>query len=196
MLGVAFLSVYRFTRRVRAKCFSVLASGGFAAFGKHSVLEPPIRLSGEHRIAIGEGVFVGAGAWLLALNPEERSVSLTIGDRTSVSGYCVISAATGVTLGRGVLLARGVYISDHSHGHADASRPILEQGITAVAPIVIGDGAWLGENVVVCPGVRIGRGAVIGANAVVRDDVPDRCLAVGVPAKVVRHLDADEPALA
>ena len=55
-----------------------------------------------------------------------------------------------------------------------------------VEPIVIEDGAWLGENVIVCPGVRIGRGAVVGGNAVVTRDVPDWSLAVGAPARVVR----------
>ena len=57
---------------------------------------------------------------------------------------------------------------------------------------MIGDGAWLGQNVVVCPGVTIGRGAVIGANAVVLDDVPDYAVAVGVPASVVRRFAGTE----
>ena len=62
---------------------------------------------------------------------------------------------------------------------------VVEQGLTHLDAVDIGDGAWLGENVVVCPGVTIGRGAVIGANAVVREDVPDYSLAVGIPAHVV-----------
>ena len=60
-------------------------------------------------------------------------------------------------------------------------------------PVVIEDGAWLGENVVVCPGVRIGKGAVIGANSVVLRDVPARSLAVGAPATVVREIDLTSP---
>jgi acetyltransferase-like isoleucine patch superfamily enzyme len=67
--------------------------------------------------------------------------------------------------------------------------PIIDQGIDRVAPVVIEDGAWLGENVVVCPGVTIGRGAVVGANSVVLHDVPARSVAVGAPARVRRHLD-------
>ena len=66
----------------------------------------------------------------------------------------------------------------------------------AAGPVEIGDGAWLGENVVVGPGVCIGRGAVIGANAVVLDDVPERSVAVGAPARIVRSLgDASTPAV-
>ena len=65
----------------------------------------------------------------------------------------------------------------------------MDQGVDKIAPIVIGDGAWLGENVVVCPGVHIGRGAVVGANSVVVRDVPARAVAVGAPAVVVRQLE-------
>jgi acetyltransferase-like isoleucine patch superfamily enzyme len=94
-----------------------------------------------------------------------------------------------VRLGRKVLLARNVYISDHSHAFADVTRAVLDQGITKVEPVEIGDGAWLGQNVVVGPGVRIGRGAVVGANSVVLEDVPDYAVAVGAPARVVRELE-------
>jgi acetyltransferase-like isoleucine patch superfamily enzyme len=85
------------------------------------------------------------------------------------------------------LLARNVYVSDHVHAFRDLERAVLEQGVDRVEPVEIGDGAWLGQNVVVCPGVSIGRGAVIGANSVVREDVPDYAVAVGAPARVVRY---------
>lgn len=54
------------------------------------------------------------------------------------------------------------------------------------APVLIDDGAWLGQNLVVCPGVRIGKGAVVGANSVVLSNVPDNAVAVGAPARIVR----------
>jgi acetyltransferase-like isoleucine patch superfamily enzyme len=103
-----------------------------------------------------------------------------------MSGACVISSAASITLGEGVLLARNVYIADHGHAFDDDDRAVLEQGLAGLAPVEIGAGAWLGQNVVVCPGVRIGRGAVIGANSVVLHDIPDRSVAVGAPARVVR----------
>ena len=55
-------------------------------------------------------------------------------------------------------------------------------------PIVIGDDCWFGANVVVCPGVTIGYGCVIGAGSVVTKDIPDRTFAAGVPAKVIRPI--------
>jgi acetyltransferase-like isoleucine patch superfamily enzyme len=104
----------------------------------------------------------------------------------------VLSAAESVRLGDRVLLARGVYVSDHSHAFEDTSRAVLDQGITRIEPVEVCDGAWLGENVVVCPGVRIGRGAVVGANSVVLNDVPDHCVAVGAPARIVAEAASDE----
>jgi len=184
-IGRAFLRVSRTWARARAKAFSLLSSGAFASFGCHSVLEPPVRLSGEARIAVGSNVYVGAGSWLQTLGDGD-DIALAIGDGTSIAGSCVLSAASCVTLGRSVLLARNVYVSDHIHAYRDTTRPVLAQGLDRVEPVEIGDGAWLGQNVVVCPGVSIGRGAVVGANSVVVDDVPDFALAVGAPARVVR----------
>lgn len=193
-LSRGFVAGYRLSNRVRAKTFSVLAADAFAAFGARSVLQPPIRLSGESQIAIGNDVFVGSGSWLQVLRPGGSGViMLSIGDGTCIAGNCVFIAASSIRLGRQVLVARGVYISDHIHTYEDTSRAVLDQGVSRVEPVTIDDGAWLGENVVICPGVRIGRGAVVGANAVVLEDVPDHALAVGVPAKVVRRF-AEQPA--
>jgi acetyltransferase-like isoleucine patch superfamily enzyme len=193
--GAAFVAGYRLWARARAKTFSVLSSSAFARFGRDSVLEPPIRLSGEERIAVGDEVYVGAGSWLQVLDTSDEGVAIELGDGTSIAGSCVLSAARSIRLGKKVLFARNVYVADHMHAFEDGSRAVLDQGITRVAPVEIADGAWLGENVVVGPGVRIGRGAVIGANAVVLEDVPDFAVAVGAPARVVRRF-AGEPELA
>ena len=186
-VGSAFLVTYRSLERARAKTFSMLAAGSFASFGPRTVLQPPVRLSGERRIAVGEDVFIGAGSWLQVIGEPDVEPALRIGDGTSVAGNCVLSAATSVRLGRRVLLARNVYVSDHMHAYLDGDQAVLDQGITRVEAVEICDGAWLGQNVVVGPGVRIGRGSVIGANSVVLDDVPDNAVAVGAPARVVRH---------
>lgn len=184
-VGRAFLTGYRLSRRIWGKSFSLLAAGGFHAFGRNTVVQPPVRLEGEARIAIGDGVFVGPGCWLQAVGEGDGEV-LRIGDGTSIVGDCVFSAASSVVIGERVLFARGSYVADHSHAYADRARAILDQGITKIAPVRIDDGAWLGENVVVCPGVHIGRGAVVGANSVVVRDVPAHAVAVGAPARIVR----------
>lgn len=190
--GSLVLKTYRLGGRLRDKLFSVAVSGAFAEFGARSVIQLPLRLAGEGRIAIGDDVFVGAGSWLQVIDNSGSEPALVIGDGTSVAGGCVLSAARLVRLGKRVLLARNVYIADHMHSYADRSRAVLDQGITRIGIVEIGDGAWLGQNVVVGPGVRVGRGAVVGANSVVLSDVPDFGVAVGAPARIVRG--SGEPA--
>lgn len=188
--GRLFLFLYRAYGRLTAKCFSILAAGAFAHFGKRSTIVPPVRLSGEGRIAIGDGVFIGSGSWLQTLpDGESQSIALSIGSGTSIAGGCVLSAVRQVVLEEDVLLARNVYISDHIHKYSRMDLPILAQGVDKVSPVRIRRGAWLGQNVVVCPGVTIGKGTVVGANSVVTRDVPDFCVAAGAPARVLKKIE-------
>lgn len=173
-------------RRVRDRAFSLAMRSSFESLGPRSRLSLPIQLQGTERIAIGDHVYFGPGCWLLTHKPGGR---LEIGEGTSIAGYCVLSAATSVRIGRKVLFARNVYVADHRHGFELEHTPVIDQEIADLRPVVIEDGAWVGQNVVILPGVRIGRGAVVGAGSVVRDDVPSRCVAAGSPARVVRTLD-------
>lgn len=185
--GRICLSSYKGLIRARSKCFSLLISGAFANFGKRTVLIPPVRLSGEHRIFIGDNVFIGSGSWLQTLaNGDDCSIAISIGSGTSIAGACTISAVECVTIEENVLLARNVYISDHMHRHTSITVPILHQGLDKIQAVRIRSGAWLGQNVVVCPGVTVGKHAVVGANSVVTRDVPDFAVAVGSPARVVK----------
>jgi acetyltransferase-like isoleucine patch superfamily enzyme len=186
-LGRTIVASHVEGRAFRSKVFSLLAAGGFAQFGQRSVLELPVRIVGQGRIAIGSDVYVGFGSCLQALSDGFGAPVLTIGDGTCIAGTCVISAANSVQLGERVLLARNVYIADHMHAFEDHLRPILDQGIDRVSPVVIEAGAWLAQNVVIGPGVTVGRGAVVGANSVVLCDVPDYTVAVGAPARIVRR---------
>lgn len=186
-LGRAAAIVYRLGVRARGKAFSLLVSGSFASFGRSTVLQPPIRLVGEDRISVGSGIFVGAGAWFQTLSDGDRGRgSISIGDGTSMAGNCTLSSVRAIRIGRDVSFARGVYVADHAHAYDDISLPVLAQGLADVAEVEIGDGAWLGQNVVVLPGVRIGRGAVVSANSVVVRDVADYTVVAGAPARAVK----------
>jgi acetyltransferase-like isoleucine patch superfamily enzyme len=190
-LSTAALSIYRLWARVAAKAISVLIGGSFATFGERSVIELPVRIKGEARISIGDDVFVGANSWLQTLQDgDNREPAIVIGSGTSVAGGCVLSAQRQIVIEDHVLLARNVYVSDHRHRYEDAEVPILAQGVTGISPVTIRRGSWIGQNVVVCPGVTIGVGAVVAANSVVKEDVPDRTMVAGAPAKVVRRLTA------
>jgi acetyltransferase-like isoleucine patch superfamily enzyme len=186
-----FLETYRLWIRLRSRAFTLLGRGAFHRFGKKSVLQPPVRLGGESFIAIGERVFVGPNSWIEVMQPGSANQMpvIGIGDETAIAGFCTITAVRAVTVEPKVLMARYVYISDHSHAHRSVEQAVKDQGIAKVSPVRICEGAWLGQSVVVCPGVTIGRNAVVGANSVVTHDVPDFCVAAGAPAKVIRRVD-------
>jgi acetyltransferase-like isoleucine patch superfamily enzyme len=171
-------------RDVRDRATTVALRSSFERVGRRSRLSVPIQLNGAHRISIGEHVYLGPGCWLLTHDPGGR---LEIGDRTSVAGYCVLSAAVHIRIGRSVLFARNVYVGDHRHGFQRPDIPVLAQPLEDLRPITVEDGAWLGQNVVLLPGVTVGQNAVVGANSVVRDDVPAHSVAVGAPARVVQQ---------
>lgn len=193
LAGKLALNSYRFYVRAMDKLFSVLILRAFAEAGRQSVIQRPVRISGESRISIGDKVFIGAGSWLNAIDDQDSKVlAIYIGSGTSISGTCVISAVRSVRLEENVLIARNVYISDHIHNFDTPGLPVMAQGVGKVLPVTIGRGAWLGQNVVICPGVSIGRGAVIGANSVVNSNIPEYSLAVGAPARVVRQFSESE----
>lgn len=56
-------------------------------------------------------------------------------------------------------------------------------------PITIGDDCWLGSNATILPGVTVGKGCTVGAGALVTKDIPPYCVVMGVPARIVKHVD-------
>jgi lipopolysaccharide O-acetyltransferase len=189
-VGRAAVATYHLFVRARNKLFSLAVSGAFHSFGKSTVVQLPVRLKNQHRIVVGDGVFIAANSWLQVLDHDGESPALIIGDGTTVAGGCVLSAAVSIRVGRNVGLSRNVYVADHTHAYADSTGRPGDPGITHIEPVEIGDDAWIGENAFILPGVRVGRGAVVSANAVVAGDVPDFSVVAGQPARLVRRLAA------
>lgn len=163
----------------------------WARFGDGSrVGEPALLVDNAGGIAIGDRVDIRSHVVMEALCPPGEVV-LEIGDDTYIGYFGRITALGGVTIGRSVLIADRVYLSDTGHVYEDVTRPVKDQPLREGRRLEVGDGAWIGVGAVVVGGVRIGRGAVVGAGAVVRDDVPDHCVVVGNPARIVRRYDED-----
>ena len=113
------------------------------------------------------------------------SPELSIGDN---SGIGIKSCINGpVTIGNNVMMGQEVIIYTTRQNDDRVDIAMREQGMKAVAPVSIGNDVWIGGRVIILPGVNIGDGCIIGAGAVVTKDIPSYCVAVGVPAKVVRH---------
>jgi acetyltransferase-like isoleucine patch superfamily enzyme len=111
---------------------------------------------------------------------------IRIGDRSLIGRGSTVVGHTSIVIGDDVWTGHNVHITDMNHNYEDLNTPIGRQWMEP-EPVVIGDGAWLGHGTVVLPGARIGRHTVVGANSVVTGELPDRCVAVGAPAKVVRQ---------
>ena len=118
---------------------------------------------------------------------------VTIGEDCTVQIYSVIVAVRGgpITIGNDVHIAPHVMMIAAHHKFVDTDIPIGKQGIEA-APITIEDDVWVAGRVMITAGVRIGRGSVIGAGAVVTKDIPPWSVAVGVPARVIRTRKAQQ----
>lgn len=113
--------------------------------------------------------------------------SVYIGANTYVQSGCVLNAfVASIRIGANCMIAPGCVFTPYQHGFADTTRPMREQPLTSQGDIVLEDDVWLGAHVCVMDGVTIGRGAIVGAGAVVVDDIPPYSIAAGVPAQVIR----------
>lgn len=118
-----------------------------------------------------------------------RGGAVRIGQGSEIGERCRISIANSLNMGEKVLLSPNVYITDCDHEYRNLEAPVIDQGIVQKGQTVsIGDGSYIGINAVIVGNVKIGKHCVIGANSVVTKDVPDYCVAVGSPARVIKKL--------
>jgi acetyltransferase-like isoleucine patch superfamily enzyme len=161
----------------------------FGQFGRGSLMcFPPTALFGESSMHIGEDTMIGPHcAITVGMVPGQDLFAdrmLTIGDRCVIGRGSSIAAHLSITIGDDVFFAPNVFVTDQNHGNDGSGTPIGRQ-TQPEKPVVIGARSWLATGVVVTPGVTIGEEVSIGANSVVTQDLPDGCVAVGAPARVV-----------
>jgi acetyltransferase-like isoleucine patch superfamily enzyme len=122
--------------------------------------------------------------------------SLHIGSNTYIQSGCILNAfVSSITIGANCMIAPHCAFMPYQHGFTDADRPMREQPLTSRGDIVVEDDVWLGLNVCVMDGVTIGRGAIVGAGAVVTKDVPPYAIAGGIPAHVIGFRNERQPHL-
>ena len=116
--------------------------------------------------------------------------TVKISEGSEIGERCRISIVNSLEIGKKVLLSPNVYITDCDHEYRDINIPVIDQGVVQKNQNVsIGDESYIGINSVIVGNVSIGKHCVIGANSVVTKNVPDYCVAVGSPAKVIRKYD-------
>lgn len=129
---------------------------------------------------VGKNFFLMKGCYVMGPSGVE------IGNNVSVNRFTTISGQGGLKIGSNVMIGPNCNILTSNHGYDDLSKPMMEQG-TSMGTIVIDDDVWLGANVVILPNITIGKGAIVGANAVVTKNVEPFSIVGGVPARHIKY---------
>lgn len=197
----------RLARRWYAFQQAALASDlpRFANTPRNLEIELPRRIYDAQCMHIGDDVKIGPGSLLVAQThyptetmrhpldqraPQRFDPQIVIGHRVTSTGGLTLAAMHRIVIEDDVMFAANVLVADGLHGFESIETPFKYQPMTRIAAIMIGRGCWIGQNVVIMPGVTIGEMSIIGANSVVTSDVPARAIAVGAPARVIKRWDA------
>lgn len=142
---------------------------------------------------------IGDKSWIdCGIVFERGGAELSVGENTFIGG-ATISCANQIRIGNNVQIAWGVVILDHnSHSlnYLDRRNDLPNRFIhqkdwsdVATSEVVISDDAWIGLNSIILKGVKIGKGAIVGAGSVVTKNVPDMTVVAGNPARIIKSLD-------
>jgi acetyltransferase-like isoleucine patch superfamily enzyme len=154
----------------------------FARIGQGVIFEPGVLVFHPENVELGDNVYVGHGAILKGYYKGR----MRVGDHTWIGQGAFIHSAGDVTIGRTVGIAPYVKVLTSFHREAGREVPILDSPIE-LAPVVIEDDSDVGIGAILLPGVTIGRGAQVGAGAVVTRDVPAYAVVAGNPARLLRY---------
>lgn len=159
----------------------------FAHIGKNTVLDNGISFIGEKNIYIGDNVFIGSNSTIQCYD-EYKNQKYTpvckIGNNCTFTRSATIYCAQSVSIGDGCMIGSNVLITDENHGTNPSNN--YRNNLLETKPVVIGENTWIGDKVVILPGVEIGSHSIIGAGAVVTKSLPAYSICAGNPAKIVK----------
>ena len=166
----------------------------FQKWGKGSVMVWGVRIIHPEDIAVGEDTELLREVSLTANNisHSDRPV-IQIDNHGSIGAKSHITAINGIEIGHHLLTGDNVLITDNAHGSSSREMlniPPTDRPLVSKGRVKIGDYVWLCDKVAVLPGVTIGNNVIVGVNSVVTADIPDNSVAAGIPAKVVKHIEA------
>lgn len=144
-----------------------------------------LRIAG---VSIGHATVVGGSLTIVGGPRPERRFS--IGERGWINAGCHFDCGAEIEIGDDVAIGQQALVLTTSHEFGESSG---RAGAHTHAPVRIGTGVWIGARVTILPGVTIGRGAIVAAGAVVAGDVEPDTMVGGVPARLIRRLDATGP---
>ena len=143
--------------------------------------------SANRGITLGKGCYIGRGSVLSC-----KEGDIEFGDFVNISTWCNISSNSSIIIGERTLLGPYTSMFATSHNFDDPDTAPLDQGWTSKG-IKVGANCWLGARVSVLDGVAIGANTVVGTASVVTADLPEKAVAVGAPARVVKERGGKNP---
>lgn len=162
-------------------------------YSKARLIRRPFHIRGKKHLQYDKGFTTGYNCRIEIFG---ETAILKLGKNCHLGDNVHLVASRSVVIGDNLLCASKVFISDTSHGDYSSdqkttsspkadpnTRPLFSKSIE------IGNNVWIGENVVVLAGAKIGDGCIIGSNAVVTKEIPDNCIAAGIPAKPIKKYD-------
>lgn len=172
---------------VKRDIVTALYTKKFEKFGHDSVLYHPLCIRGRENICIGNQTTILNGVRMQVYNDlTGKQSKIKIGDNCYIGYNNTFLAGGNITLEDGVLMASNILISSENHSINPESPDYYMDQKLSCAPIIVGEGTWIGEKVSILSGVTIGKKCVIGAGSIVTKDIPDFSIAVGSPAKVIK----------
>ena len=167
-------------RKLKCRLFAWFNSYAFGAFGKHNYLF-------DLELLNPQNIFLGSNLWISKTRlASSKGGKLIIGNHVAIRRFSQIYALQSIIIEDGVLMAENTFISDNTHTFTNITTPVRDQDIKPLGNVVIGSGTWIGRNVVV-NGCKIGRNCIIGAYTFLKKDIPDYCVVVGNPARIVKR---------
>jgi acetyltransferase-like isoleucine patch superfamily enzyme len=112
---------------------------------------------------------------------------IEIGENSQINPFTVIYGGSSVIIGKDVMIAPHCMIAAGNHDYKQTEKPMRFAGNLTKGPIIIEDDVWIGANCTITDGVKIGKGAIIGANSLVNKDVQPYDIVGGVPAKKISN---------
>lgn len=165
-------------------------------FSKSRLIRLPIDVRGKKGINFGKNLTTGKYCRLESFS-KDGNKTLFFGTNVQINDFVHINALKNVKIGDNVLIASKVFITDLEHGsykgdeYDSVPDSIVKDRDLSSHDVIIEDNVWIGEMVSILPGVTIGKNSIIGSNSVVTKSIPENCIAVGNPAKIVKKYNYD-----
>jgi len=162
-------------------------------------LGPGCRIIGGRHISFGKDIFAERNLWLeavTAFGSQRFHPEIGIGDHVCFSDGVHISSIASIAIGSHCLFGSRIYVSDHNHGiykgehQSRPEEPLAHRLLGGGGPVVIEENVWVGDNSVIVGPATIGRGAIVGANSVVRGVVPANTMVAGAPARPIKTFNS------